>query len=96
VREIKETIIQQAGGMIFVKYSHFKSPHLYMGIKGHPIHCCQCDADIPENDGEAFIEHIILHSKRKNHRFLVSLTPDLVSGCNRFGELIRTRQEIPK
>lgn len=86
--KIKATIIQQAGGMIFVKYPHFKSPHLYLGFKGHPVHCCQCDTDIPENDGEAFFEHIILYSKHKHHKFTCSLAPDLISGSKRFGELI--------
>ena len=90
MRETKQTIIQQAGGCIFVKYPHFKSRHLYLAFKEHPIHCCQCDSDIPAN-GEALIEHIKSHSQRKNHRFLVALAPDLISGSVQFGELVEAK-----
>ena len=92
MREIKPTIIQQAGGTILVKYPYKKCPDLYLAFKEHPIHCCQCEKDI-ESNGDKFIEHIISHSNRKHHRFICAMQPDLISGCQQFGELIRTRQE---
>lgn len=92
MKEIKPTIIEQAGGIIFVKYPHFRNPHLYIAIKGYPIHCCQCDIDIPQ-DGQKFIEHVMNHSKRKHHKFLIAAAPDLISGTKQYGEWLKTKQE---
>ena len=89
--EIKPTIIEQTGGIILVKYPHRKCPDLYIAFKEHPIYCCNCDQNVEAN-GDKFIEHVISHSHRKNHRFICGMQPDFVNGCRQFGELIKTKQ----
>ena len=54
------------GPMYGVYYPYRKTGDLYVAIEDHPIRCCQCDADIPVDEGlKAWRQHIRDHSRRK-------------------------------
>ncbi len=61
------TIIAQGGIFILVQYPHRKQPHLYVGLEDHPIHCCQCKADIAPSEDQ-LLEHISGHDTRSKRR----------------------------
>jgi len=57
---------QIIGPMYGVYYPWRKSGDLYMANEGRPIFCCQCDQDIPVDDGlKSWREHIRKHARRK-------------------------------
>ena len=54
------------GPMYAVYYPYRKSGDMYVAIEGYPIHCCQCEQDIPVDDSlKAWREHIRKHARRK-------------------------------
>ena len=66
-RELNQAIVGRIlGPMYAVYYPYRKSGDLYVAIDGSPIHCCQCDEDIPVDGGlKSWREHIRKHSRRK-------------------------------
>jgi len=66
-RSLKQTIVARViGPMYGVYYPYRKSGDLYVALDGHPIHCCQCDQDIPVDASlESWRQHIRKHSRRK-------------------------------
>jgi len=66
-KSLNQTIITRIFGPMYgVYYPHRKTGDLYVAIDGHPIRCCQCDANIPVDDGlRAWRDHIRSHSRRK-------------------------------
>lgn len=66
-RELNQTIIVRIMGPMYgIYYPYRKTGDLYVAIEGYPIRCCQCDADVPVDDGlKAWRQHIRSHSRRK-------------------------------
>jgi len=66
-KSLNQTIVARLFGCMYaVYYPYRKTGDLYVAIEGDPIHCCQCDEDIPVDDSlVAWREHIRKHSKRK-------------------------------
>jgi len=66
-KSMNQTIVHRIiGPMYGVYYPYRKTGDLYVALDGHPIHCSQCDADIPVDAGlEAWRQHIRSHSRRK-------------------------------
>ena len=91
-KSLNQTIvILIVGPMYGVYYPHRKTGDLYVAISGHPIRCCQCNQDIPVDDGlESWQEHIRLHSRRK------LVNPILFVGKDTGGKLFtaQKKQEV--
>lgn len=72
---VKPVKIAQMGIFILVQYPYQKSRHVLLAPKGHNVHCCTCDEDIPKTKRvrQPFTErrvtaHILRHDRRKTVR----------------------------
>lgn len=61
--EGKTVVGRMFGPMVGVYYPYRKSGDLYVAVKGSPIHCCQCEEDLPD-DGVSFWAHIQRHNQK--------------------------------
>ena len=66
-RKLNQVICARLLGPFYgVYYPWRKTADLYVCIDTHPIHCCQCEEDIPVDKGLAsWRAHIRLHARRK-------------------------------
>lgn len=77
------------GPMYAVYYPWRKSGDLYVAIDGHPIHCCQCDEDIPVDGSlKAWREHIRSHARRK------LVNPIIFAGHDNEGKLHMAQEKL--
>lgn len=53
------------GPMIGVYYPHRKTGDMYVGLRDHPVKCCQCEAEFPLEELTAHIESHDSRNKRK-------------------------------
>ena len=74
--EGKTVIVRLFGPMVGVYYPYRKTGDLYVALKEHPIHCCQCDQDVP--DGE-FLEHVKSHNREKRKYPKIIIGPGLIA-----------------
>ena len=72
VAKVKPVQIAQMGVFIMVRYPYRKSRSVLLALKGHNVHCCICDEDIPKTKRvrQPFTErrvtaHILRHDRRK-------------------------------
>jgi len=74
-REGKTIIARVFGPMVGVYYPYRKTGDLYVAVKEHPVRCCQCDQDVPDDE---FLKHVTSHNrlKRKHPDFIID--PSLV------------------
>lgn len=75
---LNQTICVRLVGPIYgVYYPHRKTGDLYIAPDNLPIRCCQCDQDIPADDGfVSWSKHIRSHSRRRLSKPIIFTAKD--------------------